>query len=246
MATRLRFLGFLLLIELTVLDVSGRAAPVFAIEPVREFRDSLLSLNDQQILGLRWTSFDTFSSVQISALLSCFSCDPGGPAAVNGQAYLVRSIGPGATTADLIASNTNIEVGYHRGLQWIPLFSGLTLDQGDYFLILFQRAGSGEWLTWRAGDAATPVTIGPGITWDQLLYVANAPLGPHGELNIQYPPGSTFGTVPIPMPTGTPNIHVGLRVVSEVPEPASISLAFVGLVAGLARLMRLSPRSLRS
>jgi hypothetical protein len=161
-------------------------------------------------LEVSWTSSITYTNVNISANLSS-----GSPTASGTDTFfLTTRIGPGTTTADEITRNTlTVPAGPQSVL---PIFSGLTLPAGNYFLVLggpFTPA-----IFWSTSDSPT-ITTGAGVTFDG-TGVASPNCGV-----CPYVPATTFDT--------SSQFHYLFEVsgTAPVPEPSSAAFFFVGLLA---------------
>jgi len=169
--------------------------------------------------AVSWTQTGTFSNVAIQAAL-----ESNLPNISTGTAYLSDKIGPGATNADVldtfaISTNNNVPGTL------IPLFSGLTLGPGTYFLSIEPNSG----LFW-VGAGSPTQTLASGVTQgnDQR---ASGPVGT--------PPISTsFSTdntlAPLFQVTGNP-----ASTTTGTPEPSMIGFLSVGLgLVAFARRQR--------
>src|SRR5215468_1185930 len=110
-----------------------------------------------------WISSFGYSDVKISAKLI---------GTATGTAYLTTRIGPGTSAADLLASAPFTENS--STLEWVRLFSGLTLGPGTYYLTLGSPAPccSG----WGNTFDPTIVTV-PGIIYNGSYNTTNAMAG---------------------------------------------------------------------
>jgi hypothetical protein len=111
-----------------------------------------------------WTQTETFTSVSIEAQLKSNL-----PTQSTGTAYLSNDIGPGAGSGNLldtfaVSTNNNAD-----GVL-IPLFSGLTLGPGTYYLSLLGNGG----LYWT--EAGSPVQTLNGATQGPDL-ISTGPIG---------------------------------------------------------------------
>jgi hypothetical protein len=174
--------------------------------------------SDFAFLAVSWTQTGTFNNVSIGAAL-----ESNLPTLSSGTAYLSDKLGSGATNADVLdtfAVSTNNNT---PGLL-IPLFSGLTLGPGTYYLSINPNAG----LFWV--EASTPAqTLASGVTQGSDV-ILNGALGT--------PPISTSfvsnNTHPLFQVTGDP-----VATTTTTPEPSMIGLLSAGLgLVVLARRLR--------
>ena len=75
-----------------------------------------------------WSLSRPYQNVTISAKLG----NGGGQASLD--AYLMRSVGPGTTRRDEVAS-TSLDLPYPFH-DWVNLFEGLELEEGEYWLVI--------------------------------------------------------------------------------------------------------------
>jgi hypothetical protein len=108
-----------------------------------------------QAFASSWTQSNSFTNVTVSAGLSSFGV-PG----QTGRAYLTRRLGPDTTPADQVAS---AQFAFPLEAGDVPLFTGLTLLPGRYYLSMIGNGDSGS--GWSTGcpakvDAADGVALG--------------------------------------------------------------------------------------
>lgn len=167
------------------------------------------SVNGGIGLEASWTSSIPYTNVSISANLSSGSSTASG----SDTFFLTTMIGPGTTTANEIARNTLTVPAGPQSV--IPIFSGLTLSPGNYFLVLggpFTPA-----IFWSTSDSPT-ITTGAGVTFGG-TGVASPNCGV-----CPYVPATTFDT--------SSTFHYLFDVSgTAVPEPSSAAFFFVGLLA---------------
>jgi len=155
-----------------------------------------------------WTQTGTFSGATVYAEI-----DPGGngttPSTETGTAYLTTQIGPGTTVADEIASTSFSVTGLAFDPTDDPLFTGLTLGPGTYYLVLTATGSQpGGWEITSTG--ITPVTA-PGVT--------DIDLGHQGTGTASYPPALSFSLV-----NGNPLEFSVTGTSSATPEPSTLPL----------------------
>lgn len=165
-----------------------------------------------------WTQTIGYSGVDISIFGNGVT-----PTAA-GTAYLTAE-GPGTTMANEFA--VTAFSAPDAPASWIPLFSGLTLGPGTYYVMIF--ADPGSQIAWIATspDTAT-VTLGPGVTLTQLY---------DGTNTVTYT-GSTYAAYP-PATDGVGFQDNLLIDVTSAPEPATLSY----LCSAGAAVLLLSRRS---
>jgi len=106
------------------------------------------------LLGVSWTTTSAFSNVNISIALD-------GNSGATGTAYLTTKIGPGTTIANQIASTS---FAFPSISTLAPVFTGLNLGAGTYYLLVRQTAngvnGNGVW----EGTPSPNLTLAPNVT----------------------------------------------------------------------------------
>lgn len=172
-----------------------------------------------QFLEENWTSTVGFSDVTISAFVNTYNV-----ADSSAVAYLTTQVGPGATSAELVAqANLTLPVGLSS--PELVLFSGLNLSPANYYLILATTDTTGN-EGWFNGDLySSSAVTAPGVTFNPPGFVAHT-------IDAAYAPGSTFSGTYIP---GYAFDVVGN--VSPVPEPSSLSLALTGVLLAAGTML---------
>ena len=171
-----------LLFSAAVLGVPAFSANSVTIVSVGTSTPGSPALGTGQFLMESWTSTVAFTDVSISAYV--YSGDAGHTAAT---AYLTTQVGPGATSATLVAQNpVTLPVGMVGTTPELQLFGGLTLPPGTYYLVM-ATADSTFNEGWLNGSLPTPAVTATGVTFN----------GPgHGTggttPNAGYPPASSF------------------------------------------------------
>ncbi len=194
---------------LTSLLVTAIAASSSASIIVSEFTPSQTDCCRVVTGYSSWSQSVTYNNVSISAYL--FNVGPGGPA--TGTAYLTNQIGPGTTAANEVTGPFNITIA-STSSTLTPLFSGLTLGPGNYFLTIRPTFN----LEWDDGTAAAVRSLGFGVTQS-----ANPNMNQGAIAN--YAPASSFTLNGQLLYTVTGD----LAETNSVPEPASAALALAGL-----------------
>ncbi|MBL8173367.1 MAG: PEP-CTERM sorting domain-containing protein [Bryobacterales bacterium] len=195
----------------TLLEVGAGGPAIFASAPV--------GVSIAYASG--FTIEQNHTNVQLEAMIGTT-----GRSYAAGQAYVTRSIGTGTTMADEVASRS-MQFPVIAGLQsgsFVSVFSGLTLDAGTYFLV-FQTP---------AGNSTDPIGIALGnslMTAPGVTFAGNFGRAPADS----YGPASNFAAYTLT------NFRIrvsgdAVEPTETVPEPASMALAGVALVA--AGLMR--------
>jgi hypothetical protein len=164
-------------------------------------------INGGQAAAVSFTLDQTYTNLAISADLVCVGCF--------GSITLIQGrIGPTATLANWVDGKT-----FNVLSSVDPLLQGLTLDAGDYFLVVaITTTGAG----WSGSDPAAIVTA-PGIVHG-LDYFASA-------LDVAAPFQSNF--LPI---ASSASLHFGVTgdarvATSELPEPSAAVLSGLALMA---------------
>ena len=121
-----------------------------------------------------WSSANAYTNASISISLLAFPDDVEFPL----EAFLVTQIGPGTTPADQVAYTaltasvrgvpSTVDPYDTSVMTHVPLFSGLTLDAGDYYLVIRTPGytSSGEWLEvqWAANwELDININTAPGV-----------------------------------------------------------------------------------
>jgi hypothetical protein len=162
-----------------------------------------------------WNQTTSYSNVSGSMPLADLTA--GGPVGgVEGTIYFVNQIGPGTTAANQIVAPISIS-GLTGSFVSTPLFSGLTLGPGNYYLVLVPT-GTTSGLTMSPQAAAPPVVVvGSGVT--------DLGAGIAGTVNA-YPPASIV-TLSAPNP-----LFVNVTGdAAAIPEPSALSMAALGIAA---------------
>jgi hypothetical protein len=180
----------------TIISVSGPAAPP---NGASGFNGDLGV--GTSLAGVSWSSTAAFTNVNISVALQ-------GDTGATGVAYLTTRIGSGTTIANQIASAS---FAFPSTLSLTPVFSGLNLSAGTYFLIIQQTAtgntGNGVW----QGTTSPTLTSAAYVTaTGEYWYYGSFP---------SYVPSSTFGR-------GLTTYYD--YTVTSVPEPSATWLILLG------------------
>jgi hypothetical protein len=196
MSTRARFALVLCLIALprvvaaapiTLLDVSGagNTGQVIALD---------------QAAAISFTLGQAYSDVAIAADLVCVGCE--------GEAVLMKGlIGPSATLANFVAGTF-----FDTASAVDPILDGLSLDAGDYFLIVAITDQGGA--AWTGSDPFTTQSV-PGVTMGLNFFA--------GDVNDAVPFQSAFSPI-----TSAAALHFRVWAAEPVvPEPAVLSLLAV-------------------
>ena len=172
------------------------------------------------LLGIGFTTTDTFNNVSIQAKLTAT-----GNGAI-GIAYLTTRVGPGTTPSDELAS---VPLSFNftpnvQDVQFTTLFSGLTLGPDTYYLLVFDQTDTlFVDVTWVRNSTANLIkTTAAGVTIEDDFFGT-------GALASYLP--ETSVTVTRTDPRYLFNV-VG-DLVNVVPEPAPLTLIGIALV-GLA------------
>jgi hypothetical protein len=202
-----------------VLAQPASASTILSVQPYNGGTFTLGAQFLSQALLVSWTSVDIYSDVSITV-----DVEQGDPP-LSGVAYLTTRIGPGTTPADEVATAPFIPPAVNGPL---TIFTGLDLDPGTYYLILYGPApGLGAW----AHNINATIVTGIGVTRNPDLLANEIKTG-GSIVNLSYPPASTFGLY-----DGFQQNMI-LEITGEfVPEPGTLGFALVGLavLAGLRR-----------
>ena len=175
-------------------------------------------------MATSWTASSSYTGVTVSASVDNTS-------GVIAQAWLTTQIGPGATSAQQIATTTVPPVSGND-----TLFTGLSLGPGTYYLVLMFNSGMSI-ADWQIQDSASPIVTDAGVTIGPSL------VGPFQSFP-SYGPSASFSSLGS-SDLGDNNGDKFMFSVTEgsgaVPEPASVfllgpALGFLFLARkGLAR-----------
>ena len=180
--------------------------------------DNSWALTSDQALAASWASTQSFSNVTVEVTLDGLRTDES-----TVDAFLTDNIGSSATPADVLASNSFV---YSAGIQdeTFTVFSGLTLNPGTYYLVLYNPGTAGVW--W--GSVSPTQVTAPGVTIAADEFA--------GTVNAANPYESTFEVAD---PTLGLHYSVTGDPVSPVPEPSSmLALAGIFVGAGVFKLRR--------
>ena len=180
--------------------------------PISNFYDA----GDAEYLAQSWTTTNAFSNVSISAAL-----ESTGDTALPATAWLLTALGPSTTAADILAT-TNISVPVGNTSE-LPLFSGLDLAAGTYYLLI---SGPGDLIDWQFTNNSN-ISTGAGTTWNGGQYSDFSNLDP------AFPPGGDF------LPYGDTD-NTGIMLVTgdsttATPEPGTWMLIGTGLLGLIGR-----------
>jgi hypothetical protein len=197
-----------------------------------------------------WAQTGSYSNVSVYALLA-----PGPNVPVNGSglgvAYLTNSIGSGTTAVSnqIATAPFSVPGGISQVLgTFVPLFTGLTLGPGTYYLVLTGVSTDPQFEPdWRFDTPAT-VSTDAGVTSDpRALCATNLdPAQFNGGCGFplnSYVPASPFLDWNLAPPgTNCPSCRFSIFVVSnpDVPEPASSVPLAIAVIWG-AILRRKAP-----
>jgi hypothetical protein len=167
---------------------------------------------DNYAVASGWSETAAYNNVTITALIN------GGGETITGTAYLMTQIGPGTTVADQVATaNFSATSGGYPPAS-VTLFNGLTLQPGDYYLVLsdFGESGGG----WEIAQFVATTTTAPGVSI--LNYYDTFP----NSQNTAFPPDSQFSPLTSPYQNQLEYSVTGTLV---VPEPSVIALFLLSL-----------------
>jgi hypothetical protein len=132
-------------------NVPASGPAILSVDGTPEFE---AVLDSAQLVGVNWQQGSSYSNVTITAQVQGWYV--GG----SGTAYLTRSVGPGSAEADEVARS---QFSFPSSYAPVPLFSGLDLPPGTYYLTLAADAGADGLWEIVSGTAAT-VTTAPDVT----------------------------------------------------------------------------------
>lgn len=185
---------------------------------------AFFNLGPSQALASSLTTTNSYSDVSFFA--SLFNAGTG---SASGTAFLTTSLGPGATTANLVDS---APFTIAPGASDIELLVEQSLSPGTYYLVLAGISASGDF-----GWLFTPfpaLVAGPGVTEGQRYY-ADPAFNSSTKFNTSFPPGSTF------LNLDSPSDRLLLDVIAaDVPEPSTLFLSCFVLLAFVSKRRRLS------
>jgi hypothetical protein len=151
------------IVGLLAASTSAHASPILSVRGEIEGLASFLGNSYDQVLAQEWTTTEKYEDVSIAVSVGSLF-----PSFRTGTAFLTSNIGPGATTGDLIASDVfevPLTSAYNTQVSDTTIFSGLTLNQGTYFLVLSAPlSSSGNHLYWNDNGLVT-TTAAPGVTY---------------------------------------------------------------------------------
>jgi hypothetical protein len=190
----------------------------------------------------QWQSTLAFEDVTVTADLSSLSSMTG-----TATAFLTTRVGPGTTAADEVAHATVNLPDFFAASHTVTLFSGLDLGPADYYLTIFSATGGVWWMSdssqaqtvlYPCNDVPCPVTIGAGNpafpNWQMFTVAPNAYAPASAWTPFTFGLGeyhfAVTGTLAQGPPTDPPTDPP-----TAVPEPATLTLTLVGLVAAAAR-----------
>jgi MYXO-CTERM domain-containing protein len=210
------------------------ALPAFGATIVSDLYNGFTSGNSGGFHVVTWTQTGSYTGVSIGANLGTAN----GLSTSTGTAYLMDLIGPTATSLNEVTAPFSISVTGNPSINTMtPLFSGLSLGPGTYYLVINPTStGQSDSLDWAL--TGTPLqTLDSGVTQGTDLTNSGAVAG--------FPPASSTtteanslifvvnGTMTTSMPP-TP---------SGTPEPSSLALAALGFSALAAwRFRRQTPQ----
>ena len=220
---RMRKTGNIVVLSLVLFAFSGSTYADTVVSVHKGINGSPAIANNQ-FLEENWTSTVGFSNVTISAFVISVNA-----ADTSAVAYLTTQVGPGATSAELVAqANLTLPVGLLS--PELVLFSGLNLGPGTYYLTLATTDATDNEGWFNGNLTSSSAVTAPGVTFHPPGFLAHT-------IDTAYAPGSTFSFTYLP--------GYAFDVVSEAsttPESSSLNLALIGalLTAGTILALRQS------
>ncbi len=201
------------LLLVVLAPLAAMALPVVSVEGPVSFTGSF---GTNQALTVGFSTVQDYANVRISAEIN-------GLTTSQYTAYLTTDIGPGTTVADEFASTTQNLPGF--GIPLTPIFTGLTLPAGTYYLTLFNSMDtSGGW----SSTGAPVISTAPGASHNFSGYFIT------NDNPLPYPPAAAY--VDLLEEAGRTLIYR----VEAVPEPGTIGMVGLALAGAIAAMRRRS------
>jgi len=202
----------------------AQAANIYTVTGVSPF-----GFQNQHVIYESWSQSITYTNVSISAPLKDGS-SPAPIAGVEGTVYLVNHIGPGTTAANNVAPPVPLS-GLASTFTNIPLWTGLTLPPGSYFIVFASTNNNPMSLSPQGvSNAVTATGLGVAVGTENDLVDLNtvAPFPPASVFNTDITSGNLAVTV-----TGDTNEVPPAPAVVSAPMLGFAGFAFLGVLLGL-------------
>ncbi len=193
-------------------------APAFASTIVSDTYNGVSSGSASGFYAVTWTQTSTYANVSIGANLAANN----GLSTATGTAYLMNQVGPGTTPANEVTTPFAISVPGNPGINVMtPLFTGLTLGPGTYYLVIAPTSvGQADSLAWDLASSPSR-TLDSGVT--QGADLTNA------ASIAAFAPASAMTTAVYSRIFTVAGTLTAAGPPTSVPEPASLTLAALGL-----------------
>lgn len=219
---KLALVCFGILVVVSVLSVNTASAIPTTIIDTGLSTTGQLGISDTQFLSMSFDLAQNYENVSIGLYLD-------GSAQANVTTWLTTEIGTSSSQADLIANQT-IQSINSPSFTLIPVFTGLTLNAGTYFLTLSSTTTNADNPHFAVHCSDPPRCFGAVPLPSGLSYLLIAGPGAPSMLNTSMPYASDFL-----LSSEQPLTFASIRILADetpfpVPEAATVLLFSSGLV----------------